>query len=85
MSDAPFDPYDSRTLTHIAAWLRQHGLATPALLLIGIARPLGIVGAQALSLLQPLVPGTVAQERIGRMASAIEDDATWTRLEKLLQ
>jgi hypothetical protein len=85
MSDEPFNPHDSQALERMAAWLRRSGFATPALLLIGIARPLGIVGGQFLSLLRPIVPGTGAQERIGRMASAIEDDATWTRLEKLLQ
>lgn len=85
MNDTPFDPHDSPTLKLIAVWLRRSGLATPALLLIGIARPLGILGGQVLALLQPIAPGPMAQERIGRMASAIEDDATWTRLEKLLQ
>jgi hypothetical protein len=81
-TDPPPRPHPE-SVDQIAAWLRRHGLATPALMLIGIARPLGIVGGHALLLLQPLAPQW--QDRIGRMASAIEDDATWTRLEKLLQ
>jgi hypothetical protein len=54
-------------------------------MLLTIARPLGFVGAQCLSLVQPLIPEQEWQARIGRTASALEDEALWTRLEKLLQ
>lgn len=76
---------DADALIRIAAYLRRHGLATPALMLLTIGRPLGFIGGQCLSLLQPLVPQPEWQARIGRTASALEDEATWTRLENLLQ
>lgn len=82
-ADAQPQPPD--TLQRIAAALRQHGLATPALMLLTIARPLGFVGGQCLSLVQPLFPQQEWQTRIGQTASALEDEATWTRLENLLQ
>jgi hypothetical protein len=72
-------------LEHVAAAVRQRGLATPALMLLTIARPLGFVGAQCLSMVQPLIPQQEWQARIGRTASALEDEALWTRLENLLQ
>lgn len=85
MRDKPVPPRDSQALERIAGALRRSGFAVPALLLIGIARPLGVVVAELLSLLQPIAPGTHVQDRIGQMAGALEDDEVWTRLEKLLQ
>jgi hypothetical protein len=78
-------PHAADPLEHVAAAVRQRGLTTPALMLLTIARPLGFVGAQCLSLVQPLIPEQEWQARIGRTASALEDEALWTRLEKLLQ
>lgn len=80
-------PYPSPPddLERLAAWLRRTGLTTPALLLIGTLRPLHIVSGQLLRLAQPLAPTPRWQSRLGQMASAIEDEATWTRLENLLQ
>lgn len=72
-------------LDQLAAFLRRQGLATPALFLLGVARPLGFVAGQCLTLLQPIVPETRWQARIGQMATDLEDEATWTRLENLLQ
>jgi hypothetical protein len=86
MSDQPSD--NSMLHPHLeqtALYLRQHGLATPALFVLGIARPLGFVAGQCLTLLQPLAYGSGWQSRIGRMAADLEDDATWTRLQKLLE
>jgi hypothetical protein len=68
----------------LARYLRRQGLAAPALLLLGIARPLGIAAAQCLALVQPAVPQPRWQTHIARMAADLEDEATWTRLEKLL-
>lgn len=79
----PSTPPDDLAL--LAAHLRRSGLSTPALMLLTILRPLGFVGGQCLSLLQPLVTQPELQARIGQTASALEDDATWTRLENLLQ
>ncbi len=73
------------SLDHVAGFLRRQGLAAPALLILGIARPLGFVAGQCLALLQPLVLEPQWQTRIGQMATALEDEATWTRLENLLQ
>ena len=72
-------------LERLAAYLRDIGLATPTLMLVQLARPLGFIGGQALVLLQPFAPVQRWQTQIGRTALALEDDATWTRLEKLLQ
>ncbi|WP_026369552.1 hypothetical protein [Kallotenue papyrolyticum] len=79
---SPSPPGD---LERLAAWLRRAGLTTPALLLIGTLRPLHMVGGQLLRLAYPLAPTPRWQTRLGQMASAIEDEATWTRLENLLQ
>lgn len=73
------------TLEHIAALLRQQGLATPALFILGIARPLGFAAGHCLALVQHMVPEPRWQARIGQMATDLEDEATWTRLENLLQ
>ncbi len=72
-------------LERLAAYLRQHGLAAPTLMILSIVRPLGFLGGQCLALLQPLTPSQGWRERIGQTAAALEDDATWTRLENLLQ
>jgi hypothetical protein len=77
---APPDP-----LQDLAASLRRYGLATPALMLLQIGRPLRFFGGQCLLLVQPVVPVQQWQTRIGQTARAIEDEATWTRLENLLQ
>ena len=76
----PTDPLD-----HLAAFIRRQGLTTPALLILGIVRPLGFVAGQCLALVQPIVPEARWQARIGQMAADLEDEATWTRLENLLQ
>lgn len=76
-------PTDS--LERLAAAVRRRGLTTPALMLLTVFRPLGFVGSHALLLVQPLAPDRQWQERIAQTAAALEDDATWTRLEKLLQ
>lgn len=68
-----------------AAYLRRHGLATPALMLLQIIRPLGFVGGQCLLVMQPIVPVQRWQAWIGQTARALEDEALWTRLENLLQ
>lgn len=83
MQPSPAPPPDD--LSRLAAYLRRHGLATPALMLLTLARPLGFFGGQCLSLVQPLIPQQEWQARIGQTASALEDEATWTRLENLLQ
>lgn len=72
-------------LEQVAQYLRETGLATPALMLLGIGRPLGFVAGQCLVLLQPLLPRQRWQEQIGQMAATLGDDAAWTRLENLLQ
>lgn len=82
---ADSQPQAPDTLQRIAVALRRHGLTTPALMVLTIARPLGFVGGQCLSLVQPLIPQQEWQTRIGQTASALEDEATWTRLENLLQ
>ncbi len=79
--DLQLAPYPEQ----IALYLRQHGLATPALFVLGIARPLGFVASQCLTLLQPFARDDGWQSRIGRMAADLEDEATWTRLQKLLE
>lgn len=81
----PHDPASPDALHTIAAYLRRNGLATPALMLIQIARPLGFLGSQSLLLIQPLLPVQRWQAGIGQTARALEDEAAWTRLEKLLQ
>ena len=72
-------------LEQVAQYLREKGLATPALLLLGIGRPLGFVAGQCLVLLQPMLPRQRWQAQIGQMAAVLGDDAAWTRLENLLQ
>ncbi len=79
------DPAPPDPLADVAAYLRRHGLATPALMLLQIGRPLRFIGGQCLLLVQPVVPVQQWQTRIGQTARAIEDEATWTRLENLLQ
>jgi hypothetical protein len=76
----PHDP-----LQNVAAYLRRHGLVTPALMLLQLGRPLRFIGGQCLLLIQPIVPVQQWQTRIGQTARAVEDEATWTRLENLLQ
>lgn len=78
--DAPPDH-----LERFAGYLRRNSLATPALMLLGIVRPLGFVGSQFLSLVQPLAPLPRWQDGIAQTAAALEDEATWTRLENLLR
>ncbi|MDP9313395.1 MAG: hypothetical protein M3R24_21360 [Chloroflexota bacterium] len=73
------------SLEQVAHYLRDKGLATPALILLGIGRPLGLVAGQSLVLLQPLLPHQGWQAEIGRMAAALGDEAAWTRLENLLR
>lgn len=65
--------------------LRQRGLSAPAIMLLQLGRPLGFVGGQCLMLLQPLAPVPEWQQRLGETAAVLEDEATWMRLEKLLQ
>lgn len=72
-------------LEHLIDYLKRHGLATPTLLALHCLRPLSFLGSQLLILIQPLAPHAEWQQRIGRTASTIEDEATWTRLENLLQ
>lgn len=86
MSDKlPQDPASPDTLHAVAAYLRGKGLGTPALMLLQIARPLSFLGSQGLLLIQPLLPVQRWQAGIGQTARALEDEAAWTRLEKLLQ
>ena len=75
----------NQSIGSLAVRLQDLGLATPTLMLLQILRPLGFVGSQCLTLLQPLAPVQQWQERIGQTAAALEDEATWTRLENLLQ
>jgi hypothetical protein len=72
-------------LEQMVLYLRQHGLATPTLFVLAIARPLGFVAGQCLTLLQPFAHDDGWQSRIGRMATELEDETTWTRLQKLLE
>ncbi len=72
-------------LEQVADYVRDKGLATPALILLGIGRPLGFAAGQCLVLLQPLLPHQGWQAEIGRMAAALGDEAAWTRLENLLR
>lgn len=72
-------------LDRLAESLRQRGLSAPAIMLLHLARPLGFVGGQCLMLLQPLAPVPEWQQRIGETAALLEDEATWMRLENLLQ
>jgi hypothetical protein len=69
----------------LAVSLRQRGLATPALMLLQLARPLGFFGGQCLLLVQPIVPVQGWQAGLARTARLLEDETTWTRLENLLQ
>jgi hypothetical protein len=71
-------------LDMLAVSLRQRGLATPALMLLQLARPLGFFGGQCLLLVQPIVP-VQGQAGLARTARLLEDETTWTRLENLLQ
>jgi hypothetical protein len=84
-NNLPHDPASPDALHDLAAYLRRHGLATPALMLLQIARPLSFLGSQSLLLIQPILPVQRWQAGIGQTARALEDEATWTRLEKLLQ
>ncbi|MBV9786759.1 MAG: hypothetical protein JOZ51_01185 [Chloroflexi bacterium] len=84
-ANVPHDPTPPDALPTIAAYLRRHGLATPALMLLQIARPLSFLGSQSLLLIQPILPVHRWQAGIGQTARALEDEAAWTRLEKLLQ
>jgi hypothetical protein len=81
----PNQSFSPELLERIAQYLQRTGLATPALLLLEIARPLGVFGSQCLTLLQPLAPEQRWQNQINQIAQAMEDDATWTRLENLLK
>lgn len=54
-------------------------------MLITLVRPLGLLGGHLLLLAQPLAPGDRWQSAIGQTAAALEDEATWTQLEKLLR
>ena len=81
----PYQDESTLVLEPVAHYLRDKGLATPALILLGIGRPLGFVAGQCLVLLQPLLPHQGWQAEIGRMAAALGDEAAWTRLENLLR
>ena len=83
--DQPSPTETNGRLEQVAAYLRETGLATPALMLLGIGRPLGFVAGQCLVLLQPLMPDDRWQAQIGQMAAALGDEAAWTHLENLLQ
>ncbi len=72
-------------LEDLAAAIRRHHLEAPALVVITVVRPLGMLGGHLLLLAQPLVPGDRWQNSIAQTAAALEDDATWTQLEKLLR
>ena len=84
MNDQPL-PIPPDSLQRAATYLRRQGLATPALMLLQIARPLSFIGGQCLLVMQPAVPVQGWQAWIGRTAHALEDETTWTRLENLLQ
>lgn len=75
----------SPQLQRIATAIRRHQLEAPALMLITLVRPLGLLGGHLLLLAQPLAPGDRWQSAIGQTAAALEDEATWTQLEKLLR
>ncbi len=84
MNDEPV-PTPPDPLQPVAVYLRRHGLVTPALMLLQLARPLSFIGGQCLLLMQPIVPVQGWQAWIGQTARALEDEAAWTRLENLLQ
>lgn len=75
----------SDNLKPMIDYIHQHGLATPALMLLTLARPLGFIGGQCLRLMQPFAPGQQWQTRIARTAATVEDAGLWQRLENLLQ
>lgn len=85
MSEQPPEHTPPDSWSALARFVRRQGLAAPALVLLGIARPLGFAAGQCLTLVQPVVPEPRWQARIGRMAAELEDEATWKRLEKLLE
>jgi hypothetical protein len=72
-------------LDRLAMSLRRRGLATPALMLIQMARPLGFLGGQCLLLLQPIMPVQGWQAGLVQTARLLEDETAWNRLENLLQ
>ena len=62
-------------LEHIARAVADRGLTTPALLLLGSAKPLSFVGGQTLSFFEPLLSVAVPAERCREAAHLLENRA----------
>jgi hypothetical protein len=60
--------------------IHQSGLAAVALPLLEIGRGFGFLAGQALLLSKPVLAGLIAQDRIERYVTLLEDSAAWERL-----
>jgi hypothetical protein len=70
----------TRRLQEIADGLTRRGLATPARIALDVIVPLGFLAGQAAQFARPLLP----HGRWRGYASALEDEAGWQALQKLI-
>jgi hypothetical protein len=66
-------------IDRLTAWIRAHGLAAPALLMLETSKPLLPIGAQLVLLLQPLLGA------VGPALGWLGDDAALSDVARLLE
>ena len=96
----PIAPADNRQMrglrwslrVSVAGWIVAQGLRSPALLFIETAKPLALIGGQALLVLQPLLGAfgpmlglTVGEDTLSEYVALLEDSASIDRLLERLE
>ena len=75
---------EDHAVRELAYALQRHGLATPAIMLIGLLVPLAFVGEQALAMLAPLLPDGW-REGGHTLMSTLKDEHQRQVLQRLLE
>ena len=70
----------SRVLQELARGIERRGLAAPARIALDVIAPLGFLAGQVALFARPLLPG----DRLRSFASALEDEASWQLLRRLI-
>lgn len=83
--DAPLAPGErDGVLTALADAIRRRGLETPAILLLEMHRPLGLVASHAALLFAPMIAPVVGIDRLHRFAQILRDpEAVEALIERL--
>ena len=76
---------DEDAIARLADELRRRGLATPALMLIDMATPLGFVGEQLLVALGPLLPSAAWRETATGLVATLRHEQSRDFLQHLLR